>query len=236
MNHRTIIVFDFETTSADASRCSPVQLSAIALNPRTLNVIPNSEFNSFMKPHPDDFVDPETVDWHVKIRNNQGGNYTAETLLKEWETYPPQDIVWKSFTDYLLRYHTNAKSKTMFSAGIFAGANILSFDCVIIQRLSERYGNVNKEGKSNIAFPRDRIDIQQLLFYWWENLADVPNSFAVDNLRDFFGMSKEKGHDALQDVKDCAEMIVRCLRLMRNFSSKVKFKGSIANDADRLIQ
>jgi hypothetical protein len=189
-----------------------------------------------MKPHPDDYTDPETVDWHVKIRNNQGGNYTSESLLKEWETYPSQELVWKNFVDYLLRYHTAGKSKTMFSAGIAAGANITKFDLVICQRLSERYGNINKEGKSNIFFPRDVLDIQTLLFYWWENLADVPNSFAVDNLRDFFGMSKEKGHDALQDVKDCAEMIVRCLRAMRPVAERIKFKGAIANDESRLIK
>ncbi len=48
-------------------------------------------------------------------------------------------------------------------------------------------------------------------------------------MREYFGLSKEGGHDALKDVKDTAELLIRFMRLHRNTAAKVKFKGSFLN-------
>jgi hypothetical protein len=42
-------------------------------------------------------------------------------------------------------------------------------------------------------------------------------------------LSKEGAHDALKDVKDTAEIMIRFLKLHRKLGEKVKFKGSFAN-------
>ena len=47
-------------------------------------------------------------------------------------------------------------------------------------------------------------------------------------MRDYFGMSKDNAHDALGDVLDCAEILIRFLRLHRNMASKIKFRDSFA--------
>ena len=53
---------------------------------------------------------------------------------------------------------------------------------------------------------------------------DELKNYTLDNLREYLGISKEGAHDALKDVKDTAQIMIRFLRLHRNLSSKIKFK------------
>jgi len=69
------------------------------------------------------------------------------------------------------------------------------------------------------------LDIMNLIFYWFEHNNDLKN-YALDNMRDYFGIDKEGGHDALKDVKDCAEILIRFLKLHRNLAQKIKFRNS----------
>ena len=132
------------------------------------------------------------------------------------------------FISYLDIYHTRSSKKTCFSAPIAAGYNINRFDLKITDRLSERYKNINKEGKSNIFYPRDVIDLMNVIFYWFEGNNEL-KSYSLDTVRDYFGISKEGAHDAMKDVKDTANILIRFMKLHRNTSSKVKFKGSCTN-------
>ena len=53
----------------------------------------------------------------------------------------------------------------------------------------------------------------------------------MDYMRDYFGMdqtSKDNAHDALQDVKDTANLMIKFLKLQRNLLKKVKFEKSFA--------
>jgi DNA polymerase III epsilon subunit-like protein len=91
--------------------------------------------------------------------------------------------------------------------------------------MSIKYGNVNKENRSDIFYPRDVIDIMNLVFYWFEGNNELKN-YTLDNLRDYLGLDKEGAHDALKDVKDTASILIRFLRLHRNISNKVKFRSA----------
>ena len=51
-------------------------------------------------------------------------------------------------------------------------------------------------------------------------------SYSMDSLRDYFGISKDGAHDAIKDVKDTAEIMIRFMKLHRNLASKIKFKNS----------
>jgi len=115
----------------------------------------------------------------------------------------------------------------MFSAPVAAGYNILRFDMKIVERFCRKLGYVNNENTSSLFFPRDTLDIMNLLFYWFESNGDVKN-LTLDNVRDYMGISKAGAHDALKDVKDCAELLIRFMRLHRNLSKKIKFKDSFA--------
>jgi DNA polymerase III epsilon subunit-like protein len=225
INYNKICVFDFETDGIDPTKCSPVQIAAIMIDPITLDIIPDSEFNIFFKPEvlekDSNYVyQTDILDFHAKVRGS-----TKEEILKQWLDYPSQQQSWKMFVEYLTKYHSRSSKKSHFSAPIAAGYNIHRFDLKIIDRLSQKYGDTNKEGNNNIFFQRDVLDIMNLVFYWFEQNSDL-KSYSMDNLRDYLGISKDGAHDALKDVKDSAEILIRFLKLYRNMASKVKFKDS----------
>jgi DNA polymerase III epsilon subunit-like protein len=226
---KKICVFDFETDGSDPNTCSPVQLSAIMIDPIKLEIIEDSEFNVFCKPevmesNNDYHYETDIIDFHARVKG-----CSQEDIYKQWKEYPSQQIAWSSFVSYLEKYHcANRKKKSVFSAPIAAGYNINRFDLKIINRLSYKYKNIeNKENISSLFYPRDVIDIMNLIFYWFE--SSELKSYSLDNIREYLGIDKTGAHDALKDVKDCANILIRFLKLHRKLFKKVTFKGSFAN-------
>lgn len=225
INYNKICVFDFETDGSDPRICSPVQIAAVIIDPIKLEIISNSEFNINFKPEvleqADDYeYTTDILDFHAKVKG-----CSKEDVLKEWKDYPKQQQSWNMFVNYLDKYHSRSSKKSQFSAPIAAGYNINRFDLKIIDRLSQKYGNVNKENTSNIFYPRDVIDVMNLVFYWFEHNPDL-KSYTMDSLREYFGIDKDGAHDAIKDVKDTAEIMIRFMKLHRNIASKVKFQNS----------
>jgi DNA polymerase III epsilon subunit-like protein len=235
MNNNKICVFDFETDGSDPSVCSPVQLSAVMIDTQRLEIIKDSEFNVYLRPErlekagasatSDIYSDSDILEWHGKVKGIE-----KEEVFKQWVDYPEQKHSWKQFTSYLDNYHNvfGKRSKSQFSAPIASGYNIIRFDMKIVNRLSAKFGNLNKESITNLFHPRDQIDIMNVAWLWLESQSDV-KSLSLDNLRDYLGIDKTNAHDAVKDVKDCAEILIRFLRLHRNLSSKVKFKDSFSS-------
>lgn len=228
INYNKICVFDFETDGSNPFECSPVQLAAIMIDPIKLDIVPNSDFNIYFKPEvleKDDNYQYTTdiLDFHAKVKGS-----SKDDILQEWKKYPSQEHSWSMFVNYLEKYHTRASKKSQFSAPIASGYNIYRFDLHIIDRLSKKYGNTNKEDRTNLFYPRDVVDIMNLVFYWFENNNDLKN-YTLDSLREYFGISKEGAHDAAKDIQDSAEILIRFLRLHRNLSQKIKFKNAFAS-------
>lgn len=228
-NLQKICVFDMETDGVNPDQCSPIQIAAIIVDPNRLEIIEDSEFNINLKPialeeNPEyAYSDTDVLDFHAKVQGK-----AKDDILASWKEYQKQDQGWKSFVSYLEMYHTRSDKKSCFTAPIAAGYNINRFDSRIIERLSIKYKNLNKEGKSSLFYPRDVIDLMNIMFYWFEGNNELKN-YTLDNVRDYFGISKEGAHDALKDVKDTANLIIRFLKLHRNLSKKIKFKGSFVN-------
>src|SRR5690606_8055311 len=149
-----------------------------------------------------------------------------DDILDKWKAAPAEKIVWGQFTDFLKKYNNNQKTFSKFSAPIACGSNIIKYDNIITQRLCQKYGYADKENKPKIFAPRDNIDLLNLFFLWFENLAE-PTEYNLDYLRDFFGYPKDNAHDALDDVKFCGILISKFLKLHRKFSSGIKFKGAL---------
>lgn len=223
---KKICVFDFETDGSNPDICSPVQLAAVIVDPIKLEIVPDSEFNVTCKPEvmekdAEYRYETDIMDFHARVKG-----CSQEDIYDQWKQYQSQDVAWQSFITYLEKYHCgNRKKKTMFSAPIAAGYNINRFDMKIIGRLCHKYKNIDaKENNPNIFYPRDVLDIMNLVFYWFEN-SDL-KSYSLDNMREYLGINKEGAHDALKDVQDCAEILIRFLRLHRNLGKKIKFKDS----------
>ena len=224
---KKICVFDFETDGSDPESCSPVQLAAIMVDPVKLEIIPGSEFNVFCKPEvlesdPKYRYTTDIMDFHAKVKG-----CSQEEIYQQWLEYPSQEMAWNSFVSYLEKYHCGGrKKKNMFSAPIAAGYNIHRFDLKIISRLARKYKTVDpKENTPSLFYPRDVVDIMN----WFESSSDL-KSYSLDNVREYLSISKDGAHDALKDVKDCAKILIRFLRLHRRLSEKINFRGSFANE------
>jgi DNA polymerase III epsilon subunit-like protein len=227
INYNKICVFDFETDGSDPNSCSPVQIASVMIDPLQLEIIEGSEFNIHFKPEvleqSEDYeYTTDILDFHAKVKGCK-----KEDVLEEWKKYPKQELSWKLFVNYLDKYHTRSSKKSQFSAPIAAGYNIYRFDLPIINRLSKKYGNTNKEGNTDIFYPRDVVDGLNLIFYWFEHNNDLKN-YTLDTIRDYLGIDKEGAHDALKDVRDTAAILIRFMKLHRNLGQKVKFKNSFS--------
>lgn len=214
-----------ETDGSDPKVCSPVQIAAVMVDPVNLEIIKDSEFNMSFKPEVlednDNYVyTTDILDFHAKVRG-----CSKDDVLSSWKNYPKQNQAWDMFVNYLGKYHTRTTKKSQFSAPIAAGYNINRFDLIIVDRLSNKYKNLNKEGRTDLFYPRDVIDVMNVLFYWFENNNDI-KSLSLDTMRDYFGISKDNAHDALKDVNDTAQLMIRFLKLHRNMAAKIKFKGA----------
>lgn len=228
INQKKICVFDMETDGSDPTVCSPVQIAALMIDPIKLEIIKDSEFNISLKPDKleacdndsNPYADSDILQWHAKIKG-----VTPEQILADWRTYPSQGKSWEQFVSYLNSFHIRTTKKSLFTAPIAAGYNIFRFDLKIVERLGKKYGNFNKNGEIDIFYPRDTLDLMNLLFYWFESSKDV-KSLSMDTMRDYFGINALNAHDALKDVYDTADILTRFLRLHRNLYKKIKFRNS----------
>jgi DNA polymerase III epsilon subunit-like protein len=204
MNNCNIICFDFETGGLDTTKCSPIQVAAIVINPRTLEPIPNATFNSMMCPQTqEEFDDIE-----------DGALFVNKKTREQIKAAPLENLVWQNFTEFVLRY------KNVAGSPIPAGQNILGFDLPISDRLCKKYGPWDKRRNQQALWNnRDAIDLLKYTFAWFENSNELDN-FRMDTLRQYFGLSLEGAHDAYQDVKDTWALISRFLKLHRNLAKR----------------
>jgi len=222
MNNRWIIVFDWETDGPDPTTCNPVELAAVPVDPRTLEVKTDQAFKAVIKP---DGIDTEeyftksrqdTIAWHAKQRG-----VSSEEIVEDWKSGQSEKVVWKNFCNYCSKYHVDKEPGQWFTEPVPSGYNIINFDIPIARRLAKKY-------KTKLPFSEvSKIDMMDILFMWFENL-DEPSSMKLDAFRKFFGMKAIQAHEALSDTIDEAELMVKFIKFHRRQASVGKFKGAFA--------
>lgn len=225
MNYKDFIVFDWETTSADPLRTQPVQIAAVAIHGRKLEVKPNSEFQSLIQP----LWGPKTCE-KAGVDELQDGAVAVHGKTKAMlKKAPSLKSVWANFTEYVNEHNYK---KTPWFAPIPVGHNIRGFDLPIVNRVCCSdpwgYGPKDKNGtKQKLFHPINMVDTMDLMFCLFENDKEV-NSLSNDRLvRGHFGYSKGQAHDAMSDVHMTAELFCRTMRWMRTRAAKTKWKDSM---------
>ena len=222
MNNRWIIVFDWETDSPDPTTCNPVELAAVPIDPRTLDIKVDKAFNATIKPPgittEDYFTDEKqkTIEWHAKQRG-----VASEDIIKTWKSGKSEKIVWKNFCEYCKKFEIEKSRDNWYPEPIAAGYNIIGFDLPICQRLAKKY-------KTKMPFAKvTKMDVMDMLFYWLEDL-DEPQNMRLDTMRDWFGIKAEQAHEALSDTIDSAKLLTQFMKFHRRQSSVAKFKGAMS--------
>lgn len=225
MNYNDLIFYDFETGSRNKNKTQPVQLAAVAIHGRKLEIINGSEFESLIKPVLEDEKAVEMGLDPVQDEALKVNGKTREELAKA----PQLKVVWKQFVDYVNNFNYK---KSAWTAPIPAGYNNNGFDDAIVDRICGPHGyNLgpwdDTWDKNSLFHPIHNVDVMKMVWQWTENNPEI-KSISMDTMRDWMGMSKENAHDALTDVRQGGEMLCRFLKLHRNFAKKTKFKGAFA--------
>jgi DNA polymerase III epsilon subunit-like protein len=225
MNYRDIIVFDFETTGQNPHKCQPTQIAAVAIHARKLELQPGGVFESKMRCIVDDDKAIAAGFDPVEDKALEVTRKTREEISKG----PLPKTVWNKFAQFCNEYNFK---KTSYYAPIAAGYNINGFDMPIVERMCQQYGPVDKKrNRQGIFNPIFTIDVMQHIYCWFENNQEV-KGYGMDYMRDYFGMgqeSKDNAHDALQDVKDTANLMIKFMKFQRTLLEKTKFQKAFAN-------
>ena len=218
--NRDIIVFDFETGGRNPMRCQPTQIAAIALDGRNFKL--KGEFNSMMRPILDDEkaiaagVDP-IEEGALKVTGQ-----TRSQLAKA----PLPKGVWKKFCAFVDKYNWKG---TSYFAPIPAGFNIIGYDMHIVNRLCKEYGPWDDKRQQQKLFHQIyKIDGMDDVWLWTEGDPNV-KSISRDSLRERMGLSSENAHDALQDVKDTANIFIKLQKSRRAVYRNMKFEKAFAD-------
>ena len=223
MNYRDIIVFDFETGSRNPHKTQPTQLAAIALHGRKLTLQPGGTFNSEIRP----LSDKKAIEADLDPLEEEALQITGKNR-KDLAKAPLPKTVWKKFEDFCSKFNFR---NTSYTAPIAAGYNIIGFDLPIVERMCQVYGTTDSRGRQSVFNPIFKLDLMDMVFSWTENNKDV-KSLSLDYLREYMGFpeeSKANAHDALQDVKDTANILIKFLKFQRSISQKTKFEKAFAN-------
>ena len=212
-NKNYYVVLDFETGCVDPRITEPIQIAAVAIDPRTLQIDEVNAFESLMKPKNMAAV----TDGALKVNKK-----TREQL----EAAPERGLVWSQFNNWIKQYCVDSSK---FGRPIMVGYNNLGFDWVIYDRLCREFGNVDKDGHPNIFGNYMKQDLMFMMHTWFEDTNDIAN-YKLDTLREFFGMSKEGAHDAKTDVIQTGQIFARFLSFQRKLYKEhaSKLKGAFA--------
>ena len=215
MNLNPYIIFDLETSSVSNIRAQVVQIGAVAVDGRRLEIIPDSEFNILVKPlYGEEAAKAgldELTDGAIRIHGK-----THAILEKDGVSLESALTNFKAYVD------SHAIKKGQWSRPISAGYNIINYDHPILRR------DLQKCNLDWPFHPRDIVDVMQIMGLFFENDKNV-SSLSADNLiRGHFGYNKGQAHDALGDVIMTAEVLCKSLRLIRKAAANTKFEGCFA--------
>tara|TARA_Y100001963_G_scaffold77719_1_gene107663 strand:- start:283 stop:960 length:678 start_codon:yes stop_codon:yes gene_type:complete len=220
MSYRDYIVFDFETGSRNPRKTQPTQLAALALDGRNFKL--KGSFNSEIRPVLDDEKAIEMGFDPLEDEALRITGKTREALAKA----PMPKTVWKKFCNFVDQYNWK---NTQFFAPIPAGFNIIGFDMIIVDRLCKAYGPYDKDrGQQKLFNKIYKVDMMDNMFMWTEGDPTV-KSISMDSLRDRMGLSKENAHDALQDVKDTANIMIKFMKTHRAVYRNLKIDKAFAD-------
>jgi DNA polymerase III epsilon subunit-like protein len=219
MASRDIIVFDFETGSRNPRKTQPTQLAALALDGRNLKL--KGTFNSEIRPI---LSDNKAIEAGLDPLEEEALRITGKTR-EELKKAPTLRSVWKKFIQFVDQYNWKG---TQWFAPIPAGFNIVGFDMIIIDRLCKEYGPYNPDRQQQKLFHAIyKVDMMDNYFMWSEGDPSV-KSISMDSLRDRMGLSKENAHDALQDVKDTANIMIKFMKTHRSVYRNLKIDKAFA--------
>jgi len=179
-NPPNFIVYDFETGDKDPTTTEPIEIAAIVLDRDTLQEI--GSFESMCRPEDLGLIQPKALEINKKT-------------MEQVEAAPPLKKVWAEFVEFCTSHR---KGYQQWGYPIQAGHNIINFDAIITSRMNDRYGveRFTNDFRHRMFHPQYIVDTFQMSFLWYEGTEPQfrPESFSLDNIRNFAGIVTENSH------------------------------------------
>lgn len=227
MSKTVAIAIDTETGSKYAHTTQLCSIGAVAIDMQKLEIIPNTEFYSLVKPEDESKLEPEAL-------------AVNKLKVEDLRLAPSEKTVWSNFIDYVKRYKS---SNNHWGNPKFIGYNHINFDLIIFDRLCSKYGNTDKEGIQNLYHRRDKIDMINDI-YRWLGFTDKLQSISFDTVREYMGMktdpkvieimrnkfnytdSEKLAHNAFSDAYDAGKLYIRFFKLYKELSTRIPFENA----------
>jgi DNA polymerase III epsilon subunit-like protein len=223
VNYNNYLVFDLETGSKNKNKTQITQISAIVLNPQTLEMIPGGKFDTEVNPIWDE---GECAKLDIDVPEVEALQVTHKTR-EQLEKAPRIEQVWPTFVEFVKRHAKNKGGA--WDSVVPVGFNIVNFDMPIITRMCQQFGPYDEKwGTQALFHPVFHVDIMQKLWLWFEREKAI-RSVSLDTLRQYFGMPLDGAHNSLVDVIDTWELFKRLVKLDRHHYPKVQFEGALAD-------
>lgn len=220
MNNNYICVFDTETDSVDPKTCKLLEIGAVMMDNRSLEIV--SEFSSLLKPPDLESVNKEALEIN-------------HITMEELEKAPETKVVWLAFTEWVQKYNRSKGAWSSFQAPIAAGFNIIGYDMQIIRRYSEKHGPWDgKRGDQKIFNQVYFIDLMHQLWLLGESSVE-PDNMKQTTLLKYMGFPEEMisgSHRALTDATNCATILRRLIEYNRRIKTFGKMKDAFANKSN----
>ena len=100
---------------------------------------------------------------------------------------------------------------------------------LIINRMCKEYGPYDETRQQQKIFSKiHKCDVMDNMHMWTEGDPSI-RSISMDTLRERMGLSSENAHDALQDVKDTANIFIKLLKTHRAVYQNIELDKAFAN-------
>lgn len=221
------IVFDFETTGTNPFVCDAVQIAAVVMDADG-EILDDSHFNMFIRPdniNDEHYLDEiySTIVWHAS-------NYktSPDEIVKKWMGGQSPKLAMSAFAKYCESYFADGNTKKKRGAPVLCGMNLHNFDMIILRRMADKYGLLDKEQNISFLNPIYTLDLMQTFYMWFGKTQDY-DRLSLNYMREKLGLSQEGAHDALKDVIDTAKILGRFIKMYRQqLKPRVKFEGSFS--------
>lgn len=123
------------------------------------------------------------------------------------EGYPAKDA-FIHYNNYLTKHAGSIEP-------IAGGQNIRNFDLPILNRHLKQFSLANK------FYQREQYDLLDFCSHWFLYAKKPPRNYKLDTLLVKFGIDPEGAHDALVDVKNTGQLLIRFLGLHKRLVEKI---------------
>lgn len=245
--HNNYCIVDFETQSKDPNFNQPISIGAVMIDGRKLTICDRGTFYSTIN-----FIRDDEVDNYNLGPLEQQALDVNKLTIEELDKAPPLKKVWGDFVNWVNYFnpskdpwegpifcgHNADYDRTIMRRimdghlkGITLPSKLISKTKIKNEKdevLAKAYRELKpykepwKFGPNHLFHPVYTLDTMSLSLALFENNKS-PHTYSLESIRALFGLPNSGAHNALVDVLNSAEILVRYLRLLREVCQQTDF-------------